>query len=212
MHFKFLFVKLVSTRYNVRGMDKPPIASLIERIGNLLRSEERVLGAESGLQSVHVQILSYLSKCNRYSNTPAGVTEFIGSTKGTTSQSINILEKKGFIKKSLDDKDGRVVRLYLSEKGEDFIKNEFPPTDFCAALDMFSAKELESLSQLLTKLLVQLQLKNNSKLFGVCHTCKYFKKSELGDSHQCGLTLEPLSEKESFLVCREHEEPETPAV
>ena len=187
-------------------MDKTRIASLIERIGNLLRSEERASGAESGLQSVHVQILSYLSQCNRYSNTPAGVTEFIGSTKGTTSQSINILDKKGFIKKSLDDKDGRVVRLYLTEKGEEFIKNEFPPTDFCATLDMFSAKDSEYLSQLLTKLLVQLQLKNNSKLFGVCNTCNHFKKFGLGDTHQCGLTLEPLSEKESFLICREHEQ------
>ncbi|MFA9407839.1 MAG: MarR family winged helix-turn-helix transcriptional regulator [Candidatus Dadabacteria bacterium] len=193
-------------------MEKTKIASLIERIGNLLRSEERASGADSGLQSVHVQILNYLYQCNRYSNTPAGVTEFIGSTKGTTSQSINILEKKGFIKKYIDDEDGRVIRLYLTEKGEDFIKNEFPPTDFCRALDTLSTKDSDYLSQLLTKLLVQLQLENKSKLFGVCHTCNHFKKFGLGDTHQCGLTLEPLSEKESFLICREHEQSTKKAV
>jgi len=206
MHFVLIFVKLVSTRYNISSMDKARVASLIERIGNLLRSEERVSGSDSGLQTVHVQILGYLSQCNRYSNTPAAVTEFIGSTKGTTSQSINILEKKGFINKRSDEEDGRVIHLDLSDKGERFIKNEFPPHEFKAALDGLNKNDTERLSQLLTKLLIQLQRKNNSKLFGVCHTCRHFKKFGLGDIHQCGLTLEPLSVEESFLICREHEQ------
>ncbi len=204
MHFKIIFVKLVSTRYNISSMDKARVASLIERIGNLLRSEERASGSDSGLQTVHVQILGYLSQCNRYSNTPAAVTEFIGSTKGTTSQSINILEKKGFINKRSDEEDGRVIHLDLSDKGERFIKNEFPPYEFKAALDGLNKNDTERLSQLLTKLLIQLQRKNNGKLFGVCHTCRHFKKFGLDDTHQCGLTLEPLSEKESYQICREH--------
>ena len=187
-------------------MSKTQIASLIERIGNLLRSEERASGADSGLQTVHVQILNYLSQCNRYSNTPAGVTEFIGATKGTTSQSINILEAKGFIKKVPDIEDGRVIHLELTNKGRSFVENEFPPAEFSNTLDNFSKEESENISELLTKLLIHLQRSNNGRIFGVCHTCKHFKKNGLNKSHQCGLTLEPLSEKESFLICREHEE------
>ncbi|MGB2692005.1 MAG: MarR family winged helix-turn-helix transcriptional regulator [Thermodesulfobacteriota bacterium] len=193
-------------------MDETRIASLIERIGNLLRSEERASGANLGLQSVHVQILSYLSQCNRYSNTPAGVTEFIGSTKGTTSQSINILEKRGFIDKRPDKEDGRVIHLELSAKGQSFVDNEFPPSEFNDALESLNSNDADSLALLLTKLLIQFQQNNNGKLFGVCHTCNHFRESALSNSHQCGLTLEPLSEEESLQICREYEESTKKAV
>ena len=193
-------------------MNKAQITSLIERIGNLLRSEERASGADRGLQAVHVQILNYLSQCNRYSNTPAGVTDFIGSTKGTTSQSINILESKGFINKVPDSEDGRVIHLVLTKKGHSFINNEFPPSEITNALDSFSNEEAEYITELLTKLLVKLQRTNNGKIFGVCHTCRHFKKNALARTHQCGLTLEPLSDKESFQICREHKEPIQEAV
>jgi DNA-binding MarR family transcriptional regulator len=157
-------------------------------------------------------MLGYISQCNRYSDTPVAVTEFVGATKGTTSQSINILEKKGFLIKRPDKVDGRVIHLDLTDKGEYFVKNEFPPHEFRDALDGLNPDDRESLAILLTKLLIQLQRKNNGKLFGVCHTCKHFKKFGLEDTHQCGLTLEPLSEEESFQICREHEQPSTKAV
>ena len=193
-------------------MKKVRIASLIERIGNLLRSGERGLGAESGLQPVHIQILSYLSQCNRYSNTPAGVTEFIGSTKGTTSQSINILEKKGFIIKIPDKEDRRMIHLELTAKAKGIIDNTFPPKEFSKTLDELSAGDSELLFQLLTKLLVRIQYLNDGRVFGVCHTCRHFKKYGLGETHQCGLTQEPLSERESFQICREHQEPAQRAI
>lgn len=188
-------------------MKNQRLASLIERIGNLLRSQERASGSELGLQSVHVQMLGYLSQCNRYSNTPVGVTEFIGTTKGTTSQSINVLEKKGFITKHPDKNDGRVVHLDLTDKGKKFVESEIPPAEFCNTLENFNTKDTELLSQLLTRLLIQLQNQNNAKVFGVCHSCMHFRKYALGDLHQCGLTKEPLSENDSYLICREHEQP-----
>ncbi len=200
-------------RYDtISDMSNTKVASLIERLGNLLRSQERTAGSNSGLQSIHVQMLGYLSQCNRYSDTPVAVTEFVGATKGTTSQSINILEKKSFILKRPDKVDGRVIHLDLTDKGAHFVKNEFPPREFRDALNGLNSDDRESLAILLTKLLIQLQRKNNGKLFGVCHTCKHFKEFGLDDTHQCGLTLEPLSEEESFQICREHEQPSARAL
>ena len=109
-------------------MNKLKMALLLERIGNLLRSEEKARGAAVGLQSVHLRILGYLSRCNRYSNTPAGVTEYLGTTKGTVSQSINILEQRGFIEKRADENDGRVVRLLLTTEGRSFVEGSQPPS------------------------------------------------------------------------------------
>jgi DNA-binding MarR family transcriptional regulator len=201
----YRIVKLVSIRYN-NGMDETGrIASLIERLGNLLRAEERSGGAGAGLLPVHAQMLSYLSVCNRYSDTPAAVTEFVGATKGTSAQSIAVLERKGYLRKRPDNKDGRVVHLDLTAKGRRFVENNFPPPVFGAAISDMKPAERESLSRLLTGLLAALQRENGSRMFGVCRTCRYFRKDGLPGSHQCGLTLEPLTDEESMKICREHE-------
>ncbi len=45
-------------RYDtISDMSNTKVASLIERLGNLLRSQERTAGSNSGLQSIHVQML-----------------------------------------------------------------------------------------------------------------------------------------------------------
>lgn len=193
-------------------MESERIASLIERLGNLLRAEERFAGKDSGLQPIHLQILHYLSICNRYSDSPAGVTEFLGATKGTTSQSIGVLERKAYLKKRPDKEDGRMVHLVLTPKAERYLKNEFPPQDFTDALSIIDPKQRKRLESLLNELLLNLQSQNQGAAFGVCKTCRFFKRNGLRESHQCGLTKEPLSEKESFLICREHEYPSQKAV
>ena len=71
-------------------MDKSPIVllELVERLGNLMRAKLRRVSAQMQLQPVHMQALLYLSQANRYSNTPQALTEYLGLTKGTVSQSL----------------------------------------------------------------------------------------------------------------------------
>ena len=49
------------------GLDKNPLVllELVERLGNLMRTELRKAGAEEVLQPVHLQALTYLAKANR---------------------------------------------------------------------------------------------------------------------------------------------------
>ena len=76
--------------------------NLIERLANLLRQETRLEGQSLGLQPIQQEALYYLSTCNRYSDTTLAVTEFLGLTKGTVSQSLKILESKALISKVKD--------------------------------------------------------------------------------------------------------------
>ncbi len=73
---------------------------LLERLASLLRSENRQMLVEFGLQPVQFEVLQYLSICNRYSDTPMAVTEFFGQTKGTVSQTLKVLEKKNLLEKT----------------------------------------------------------------------------------------------------------------
>ena len=171
----------------------------------MIRAGERSSGMEHGLQPVHVQVLSYLLSCNRYSNSPAGVTDFMGVTKGTVSQSVNVLERKGLITKSPDAGDGRVVHLNVTEAGRQFIESEFSQQDILATLDEMHFGERQNLAGMLTDLLIGVQHRNGGRMFGECRTCRHFRKDAVGDSHQCGLTLEPLSDDDSTKICRENE-------
>ena len=86
------------------------LLELVERLGNLMRSELRKSGSEESLQPVHLQALIYLSKANRYSNTPQALADYLGLTKGTVSQTLLLLDRRGLIERFEDDIDRRVVR------------------------------------------------------------------------------------------------------
>jgi DNA-binding MarR family transcriptional regulator len=66
----------------------------IERMVALIRSEERKKCTEFGLQPVHFQMLDYISRCNRYSDTPAALASYLGMTRGTVSQTLLLLTRK----------------------------------------------------------------------------------------------------------------------
>src|ERR1700758_2632729 len=109
-------------------LDKNPIVllELVERLGNLMRTELRKSGSDEGLQPVHVQALIYLSRANRYSNTPQALAEYLGLTKGTVSQTLLVLDRRGLIERYQDDVDRRVVRLRLSAAGKPHFYEEHP--------------------------------------------------------------------------------------
>ncbi|MGD0958599.1 MAG: MarR family winged helix-turn-helix transcriptional regulator [Methylomonas sp.] len=175
---------------------------LIERISALLRSEERKKYAAIGLQPVHGQVLEYLAKCNKYSNTHAAVAEYLGLTKGTVSQTIQILERKHYLEKITDSMDGRVVHLLLTESGVRLIEELKPLDMFKQAEDKVSQHEFNSIGEALKTTLGVLQKVNRSKSFGLCRSCLYFSVEE--NHYLCGLTQQALDRDDTDKICREH--------
>ncbi len=183
-------------------MHEVNIFKLIERISNLLRSEERKKYVTIGLQPIHVQVLEYLATCNRFSDTPAAVAEYLGMTKGTISQSIQVLERKDYVQKTQDSEDGRVVHLSLSPAGEALL-DELKPVDvFAQAQLAMSTKAFTTIEDALNAMLSELQKANNAKSFGVCHSCVNF--IQIDNHYHCNLTQLPLSRFDAKKICREH--------
>lgn len=174
---------------------------LLERIVNLLRAEERRLGGESGLQPVHLQVLHYLSRSNRYSDTPMAVTDYLALTKGTTSQTLIILEDRELIVRKPDTHDGRKVHFQLTHAGKRILSRLMPP-----GLFKMAQKHLPTGSEThLEALLRAMQGVGGHQSFGVCHTCRFFKSD--AQKYRCGLTGENLTSKDATLICREHSSP-----
>lgn len=184
-------------------MNVRDVHNLLERLANLLRMETRALGLRYGLQPVQIEALTYLTQCNRYSDTPQAVTEFLGLTKGTVSQTLKVLEQNGWLRKQQDTRDKRIIHLAPTTKGRKLIEQSIPAKGLESALAITASLQASELAEVLRLILRTMQHKNNRKTFAACHTCRFNEGHEKG--YVCGLTQEPLSVREIQLICREHE-------
>lgn len=185
-------------------MSMQKIYDYLERLSNLQRSDARQSLTLYGLQPIQLEALHYLSVCNRYSDTPMAVTEYLGQTKGTVSQTLKILEKKGLLERRADSKDKRISHLRVSPVGEKILQEVVPTPLFIEAGKQLSEASKNQLATAFNEFLRVLQQANSLKTFGVCHSCRHNRKLDEG-GYFCNLTEEKLSGKDIELICREHE-------
>jgi len=185
------------------GLDKNPLVllELVERLGNLMRSELRKAGGEEALQPVHLQALIYLSKANRYSNTPQALADYLGLTKGTISQTLLLLDRRGLIERFEDDIDRRVVRLRLSSAGESLLAESQPMLAWQNATRNISPNRIRNATSALREALVTLQEDNEGTVFGVCSNCSHCQKLSQR-IYRCGQMGDRLSGPETRKLCR----------
>ena len=183
-------------------MDKNPLVLLemIERLGNLMRAEFRRIGADEQLQPVHIHALLYLYKANRYSNTPQALANYLGITKGTASQSLMLLDRRGLIERYEDDVDRRVVRLRLSNTGEQFLYEAQPAQQWQQATRNISPNRVRNAVSALREALMTLQEDNEGTQFGTCPGCEHFERLSARAS-RCGLMGDRLSGPDTRRIC-----------
>src|SRR5688500_4756398 len=184
-------------------MDKNPIVllELVERLGNLMRTELRKAGSEESLQPVHLQALIYLARANRYSNTPQALADYLGLTKGTVSQTLLLLDRRGLIERFEDDIDRRVVRLRLSSAGERLLADAQPALPWQNATRNISPNRIRNATSALREALVTLQEDNEGAVFGVCSTSSWCQKLSQR-IYRCGKMGDRLSGPETRKLCR----------
>jgi MarR family transcriptional regulator, negative regulator of the multidrug operon emrRAB len=169
----------------------------LERLSSLRLSLLRQAATKVGLQAIHVEILEYLGKSNKYSNTGLALSEFLGVTKGSVSQSLKLLEEKGLVYRVPCSIDKRYSRLSLSNKGIDIltkVQKEIPDLPNMG----------DKVDQSFRAILLSWQTQNKLKTFGLCITCKYNEQLDNG-KYLCGLTQEALTRPDTQKICREHE-------
>lgn len=179
--------------------DARNITALIERLGRLLGNDAHT----SGLLPVHWETLRYLDRANRFSCNSTALTAYLGSTKGTVSQTIKALERKGLLNNKPDAKDRRRNQLSLTAKGRRLL-SEDPVIEWQQSALELPAPVRASLATGLQMLLSKRLDANGRRPFGQCHSCVYFAAHHTdGEPHFCLLLKEKLSETESEAICHE---------
>ena len=175
------------------------IATLIERMGRLMNSDAHA----GALLPVQWEVLRYLARANRFSRTPAALGAYLGLTKGTVSQTLRVLEGKGFVRKGVDPRDRRRRRLSLSQEARRLLRED-PLAETAAAARHLSERQRETLTGMLESMLRVRLAARHRQPFGMCRDCRYFaRRHAAGAPHYCLLLKEPLAEEESLAICHE---------
>lgn len=178
---------------------------LLERLAALIQQSVREEARCHGLQPIHVQILAYLAYANRYSTLPIAIAEYFGITRGTVSQSLALLERRGLIAKTQDKLDARRVQINLTTAGVTLLKGSW--SQRLEAALAAPGVDRATLESGLRALLAGLQRVNGQRPFGICRRCAHFLEAAGGA--RCGLTGEALTETQSEKLCREWTAPVT---
>lgn len=189
------------------AVDSRTVHDIIERLGNLVRADVRALCHAQGVRPVQFEALNYLSQCNRYSDTPQAVADFLGLTKGTVSQTLKVLEEKGLLLKKPDRNDKRVVHLKPTARGRRLVGQVIPSGSVASGIGNLPVRQQQETVAVLQRLLRSIQKANGLKTFAPCHSCRFNQQREGG--YFCGLTHEPLADHDVTLLCREHQYPAT---
>jgi DNA-binding MarR family transcriptional regulator len=96
------------------------LARLIEQVGKACYN----LGYTPGLNPAQWAALRYFQETTTDRCTVTGFANFQGTTKGTASQTVAALVRKGYLKRMADKKDRRVHRLVFTPEGEAMIAQD----------------------------------------------------------------------------------------
>ncbi len=177
--------------------------TMLERLTRLMRAAEH----EGDLNPAQWEALRFIGRANRFSNSPGALTQYLGATKGTVSQTVIALEKKGLIVKSPRPGERRSVALALTEPGEAMLVRD-PWARLGAEVDKLAPKTRKRFARGLRELLQGELARGGFREFGVCRSCRYFGEKAAQDEpdgpHRCLLFNAPLSGADSRKVCVEH--------
>jgi DNA-binding MarR family transcriptional regulator len=173
------------------------LAHLLDRLGRAVHN----LQYAGGLNPAQWEALRFLSRANRYSRKPSALADYLGTTKGTVSQTVKALEEKGLIERAVEEKDRRIVRLELTEDGHAILGND--PLLALSTAAAAAPEEVSTATRILSGYVRSLQGQCGMKSFGVCTHCGHFSSDVCDDgiAPRCGLTGEPLSETEIRKIC-----------
>jgi len=178
------------------------IMSLIGRLGRVARGAQHA----EGMKPAQWEALRFLARANRYSRNPGALAEFLSSTRGTVSQTLIALERKGYIVRMSNPGDGRGKHLELTESGRAVVRRD-PLTKLGTAVSLLD--DGSSVARGLETILHRMVRRNGNRAFGTCRECGHFDANAAADHpagpNRCMLTGEPLDRDEESQICREHE-------
>lgn len=175
------------------------ISDLVDRVGRIVHGMQFA----NGLNPAQWEALRFLSRANSYSRSPGALAEYLGTTKGTVSQTLIALESKGYIVRIRSDIDRRAVNIELTNDGIELVGQD-PLAMIEAAVGGLPATEREIFARSMGSLIKTLQRDRGRAEFGACGECVHNQSDgEFGEYCRCLLRDELISFNDLARICLE---------
>lgn len=185
---------MLLTRYYFVMTATDQIRSLINRLARLDAADIW----EADVNPAQLSALEYLSRANRFSRSPSHVAEYLGTTRGTMSQTLKALERKGYVKERRSENDKRSISYDLTQAGS-ALADRGNATG--SAIDSLNPEEKAQLKDYLSAILSNRLAVNAGRPFGICSSCKHNRKT--ADGSFCDLLSVALEPAETQQICNE---------
>jgi len=173
------------------------IAELLVHVGRTARSE----GACSDLTAAQWSCLRFFARANGSTRTPSFFASFQATTRGTASQIIKSLERRGLVRAARSERDRRSVSFCLTEEGHGMLSRD-PLSDLIGLIDGLGPAEREDFLNTLSRLATALAKRRNTPAFGTCRDCCHFSGS--GDTAYCACMAAELAVDDIDKLCGSH--------
>jgi DNA-binding MarR family transcriptional regulator len=181
-------------------MNSRTIAELVFHLGRMASGDRLV----EKLTTAQWAVLRYFALANRFSRTPSAFAAFHATTRGTASQTIKSLEKKGYLTRIRSDSDRRSIRLVLTEKARDILAND-PFESLVRAADSLPQNMQGYFADALQRMLGNVAGERGKLTFGSCTSCQHLEGDGCNRDEQttyaCGFASEPLLLEELDEIC-----------
>lgn len=184
------------SRYYVFMSKSVRIQLLLERLARVAAAEDW----SADVNPAQFAALSYLDRANRFSRSPSQVADYLSATRGTVSQTLKALARKGLVEERRSAADKRSISYDVTPEGSAVLSSRSALSD---AVDQLGFKQATALEEGLAKLVETAIKARGDRAFGLCRTCRHHRVGDNTDRF-CSLLNLPLEEREAEQICAEH--------
>jgi DNA-binding MarR family transcriptional regulator len=179
-------------------------------IGELLLQLARGMLAErenDRLTSAQWVALRFFSRANIFSRTLSELASYQATTRGTASQTVKSLEKRGYIKRGKSPYDGRSSILTVTDSGRRRMKDD-PLMPLIVEIETLDKQKQEMLRDILRQLVSNIDCTNRREAIGSCGDCVFLLIRRLKSQSNgvqinffCRCVGMPVAEGDLGLLC-----------
>jgi DNA-binding MarR family transcriptional regulator len=178
-------------------------AELLVQVGRLVQAE----GYDGELSPAQWMALRFFARANRFSRNSSALAEFQATTRGTATQTIKLLEARGYLVREPSKADRRSIRLRLTREGKKALARD-PFEVLVRAVDLLDAKERTAMRRALHQVLSTVARSGAHRQIGVCQDCTHFGRevrcnpqSTASSGAECLLLGVSVHPEEAGLLC-----------
>lgn len=143
---------------------RPSARATAEVMSQVMRTTASLAFTE-GLNPAQWAAVRYFAQATPSARSVVAFARYHGTTKGTASQTIAALQKKGLLERHRSERDRRAVHLVLTERGRAVLESD-PLNELAAAIAGLSDGHHRALAECVDQLLRTLLVRRASRADG----------------------------------------------